>query len=47
MARRGHLLCPCGRAELILDRLKMKSIGVPFGSLSGRIELSPPLLREM
>ena len=47
MHKRSRLLCPCGRAEFILDRMSNRFHGVPFDSLFDEIGLSPPLLREM
>lgn len=38
MARRGHLLCPCGRAELIFDRMEDEMHEVVFANLLDQID---------
>lgn len=47
MLRRSRLLCPCRRAELILDTTDYAIYAVLFISLFDDIDRSSPLLRDM
>jgi hypothetical protein len=47
MPRRSRLLCPCRRAELILDRLENEICEVLISSLFNDVHRPAPLLREM